>query len=271
MRNRSTSVKFKEAAERYREKVLPDKAPKTQLEQDRQLTNLIKHFGEKQVDSIEPPDVYRYMDNRGAKVSANREKALLSHVLKYCIRWGYLKSNPCRDVEGFKEKPRRVLPTVAQVKAARDRANPYLQTVIDFAVMTGMREQDIRALKAEHLTEAGILYKPLKTQNSSEIEVLVQWTESLKVVVERAKELRTGRTSRYLFVTPKTDHWTLWGFQTAWRHLRPGFHFHDLRALAASLKQYSKDAQNLLGHAQESTTSIYRRAAVVAEANPLPY
>ena len=63
-------------------------------------------FGHMPIDAIAPMGIREYMDLRGqaAKVRANREKALFSHIFNKAREWGYTASqNPCQGVKGFKE------------------------------------------------------------------------------------------------------------------------------------------------------------------------
>lgn len=89
--------------DRYMREVAPHKAPSTYRKNIGEVRNL--PYAPRRCDTT-PPDIYAYMDARKAPVRANREKALLSHVFQYAIRWGVAKDNPCRRVSRNPEKPR---------------------------------------------------------------------------------------------------------------------------------------------------------------------
>ena len=89
--------------DRYVAEVLPGKAEKTQKGNINQFKFLRVYFGDMQPHTVKPTDVYAYMDMREGKVAANREKALLSHVFVYAIRWGACTINPCANVQNFKK------------------------------------------------------------------------------------------------------------------------------------------------------------------------
>ena len=79
------------------------------LTKTRGRTNLIraslKVFAHMAIDAIAPMHIREYMDIRGqvAKVRANREKALFSHLFNKAREWGYTAmQNPCQGVKGFK-------------------------------------------------------------------------------------------------------------------------------------------------------------------------
>ncbi|WP_082450757.1 MULTISPECIES: hypothetical protein [unclassified Pseudomonas] len=71
------------------------------------LVKLLEFFDDPPgpLDSIEPQHAYQYMRWRSdASVSANREKALLSHMWNYARKMGYTKlANPCSGISGNPE------------------------------------------------------------------------------------------------------------------------------------------------------------------------
>jgi len=75
--------------DRYLYEISPQKAPKTFKENQRQIRYLKAAFDHMKPDDIKPSHIYQYMDLRGktAKVSANRDKEVLSHVFSMAIRW----------------------------------------------------------------------------------------------------------------------------------------------------------------------------------------
>ncbi|WP_337883585.1 hypothetical protein [Chromobacterium haemolyticum] len=78
---------FKDLADKYMQDAIPLKSPRTQIENLRQMKNLLEFFCNSepaQLEDIEPVHVRQYMDKRSksGKVAANREKALLSHMWK---------------------------------------------------------------------------------------------------------------------------------------------------------------------------------------------
>lgn len=67
--------------------------------------------GDMPIDAIKPHHVRRYLDIRGrkAKVRANRERALLSHVFNCARQWGYTDAaNPCAGVKGSRKRARPI-------------------------------------------------------------------------------------------------------------------------------------------------------------------
>ena len=86
-------------ARRYVREVFPTKAVATRRDNDRELVHLLRVFGHMPIDAIAPMHIREYLDIRGqtAKVRANREKALFSHMFNKAREWGYTNAiNPCK-------------------------------------------------------------------------------------------------------------------------------------------------------------------------------
>ena len=123
--------------DRYQREVVPKKAHKTQQDNVRGLGLLRHAFGRMTPKEIEPQHIYAYMDAREAPVAANREKALLSHVFSYAVRWGRASDNPCRLVKRNPESARSRYVQDWEFTAVYDLASPPVQVVMDIALMTG--------------------------------------------------------------------------------------------------------------------------------------
>lgn len=82
-------------ARRYVREVFTTKAVATRRDNEKELVNLLKVFGHMPIDAIAPMHIRGYMDVRGqvAKVRANREKALFSHM-GYIV-WRHQTRSPC--------------------------------------------------------------------------------------------------------------------------------------------------------------------------------
>jgi integrase len=179
----STAPTLNDLFDRYERDVVPSKAPKTQKSNEYQLKNLRRAFGHMRPEDVKPHHIYAYMDARQAKTAANREKSLLSHVLKYAIRWGFIADNPCRHVESFDEQPRRRYISDDEFWAIYEHATPHLQRAMVVAAVTGLRPADILALTWRNVTEDGLVVKPSKTKRSTGITLVYPWTDQLAVAL----------------------------------------------------------------------------------------
>ena len=110
------SVPFSTVVERYLKEISPSKSNEGRNDINSSKP-VKKFFGDVKIDAIMPKDVYKYLDSRkdsvsektGKKLSGstvNREKSFLSDLLTKAVRWGYVESNPLRDIEGFSENKR---------------------------------------------------------------------------------------------------------------------------------------------------------------------
>lgn len=130
----------------YQAKVIPTKAIRTQKDNLKQLVLLKSIFGHMPPDDLTPPEIYAYMDRRPS-VSGNREKALLSHVFSYAIRWGVAKDNPCRHVKRNTERPSGKYVDPAQYRLVYDIMPELVQCAMDIALLAGLRQGDVLKLK----------------------------------------------------------------------------------------------------------------------------
>lgn len=255
---------------RYQKEVLPTKSARTQQEYAAQLKTLSVAFGAMHPEQIKPAHVYQYMDARiDTKVAANREKALLSTVYAYLIRWGIVEVNPCKVVKSFTEKARDRYVTDAEYQAVLALASPVMRAAMEIAVNTGMRQGDILKLKYADCTQQGI---PV-TQNKTGKKQIFEWTPGLIDALESAKSHKRHADSiSYIIANGHGQAYTSAGFRSNWQAMmkkaldtgaiKNHFTFHDLRAKAGSDTQ--GNAQELLGHASAATTNrIYKRKPTV--------
>jgi integrase len=253
--------------DRYLKEVIPTQA-KSSLSSSYSRIKFLRHaFGHMTPESIKPKHIYSYMDARAltSKVSANREKALLSAVFISLIRWGVVEANPCRVVKNFPEKVRDRYVTDAEYKAVFNIASPIMKAAMEIASITGMRRGDILNLKYSDFTEKGIQL----TQSKTKKKQVFEWTPDLIEAVEMAKKCKRHADSIvYVIATSRGQQFKSNSFGHNWVNLMDKavesgiilerFNFHDLRAKAGS--DAKGNAQELLGHASASTTRrVYLR------------
>jgi hypothetical protein len=117
--------------DRYERDVIPKKGERTQKDNLAELKQLRPMFDGAPIDSITPANIAGYRDARTAKVRANREIALLSHVFNLAREWGLTE----------REK--------AQQKAI-DQGDPMLAAKIG-----GFQFRDIRPKAASEIVDIG--------------------------------------------------------------------------------------------------------------------
>lgn len=254
--------------DRYMIEIAPFKAAKSYKDNQKQIKYLKIALGDMDPEDVTPVIIYQYMDRRGvvAKVSANREKALLSHCFSMAVRWGVVKDNPCKNVKGFTEKPRVRYITDDEFQAVRNIAPDVIKFAMDFSYLTGQRPGDVLKTKLSDLTEDGIII----VQNKTEARMIIEWTPELRVCVQNIKSLQRSVRGFTLFCTERGKPYTTSGFSSMWQRvmkralalgvINERFTFYDFRAKTASDSKNIQDASNLLGHSNAKITErVYNR------------
>lgn len=247
-----------QAVNRFTAEVIPAKAAATQRDYFRYSAKIKRVFGDNRLCDIQTKDVARYLDERTAKIEANREISFLSSVYTKAIRWGWCSINPCRGVARNHEAKRRRYLEDPEIETLRAQAGETVRAILDLALLTGMRKKDLLKLHLNDLRADGIFVQQSKTGKRQ----IFEWTIALREVVDRAKALRRRVGTVYLFATREGQPYTASGFDSMWRRVvkKTGLddvRFHDLRAKAGS---DASNASELLGHDDPRTTARYRRA-----------
>ncbi len=260
--------------DRYMREVAPGKAPRTYRNNIREMRSLRAVFGDMQARDVTPLDIYAYMDARAARVAANREKALLSHVLQYAIRWGVAKENLCRHVSRNSEKPRNRYITDAELALFLSVCPPLLQAYVGLKRLTGLRCGDMLSIKLADLTEDGLAV----TQNKTESRLLFEWSPELRAAIDVAKGLPRSVRGLHLFCTRRGQPYTPAGFRSIWQRAMAKavkarlerFTEHDLRAkVITDARDLGQDAQRIAGHKTSAMTDRYVKARKVERVKPL--
>ena len=260
--------------DRYKREILPRMAEKTRNTQGYQLDKLAAVFGNMHLSKIEPPHINQYLDQRDAKVSANREIKLLSSIYRYAIGWGLCRSNPCIGAFYHPEKERDRYISDDEFILLQEKAEPMLRAIIQIAYLTGMRRGDILDLKLSDIDEQKGIYN---RQGKTGKRQLFKMTPALLSAIRISKTARKTRNLTYLFTNNKAQKITETGFNSAWRRLRErtkltDITFHDLRAKAitdAKEKGGLDYAQALGGHENRDMTERYIKSKSTDKIDPI--
>lgn len=251
--------------ERYRLEVLPVKrSEQTREDEGRALDRLKAVFGHMLPENVTQQACYRYLDRRRTKdgktapVAARHEIALLGHVFSKAIRWGTASVNPVRGLDFGERAGKRAQVTMDQVSAVRALAPERIRVAIDLSVSTGQRRGDLLTLRRDQLTDEGVVFRQSKTGAG----VLIQWSDELRSIVERAKRLPPQIPGEYVIRKRNGRPYTARGFSAIWQRLiakhvkarGQRFSFHDLRSVSADGAATAEEAQARLGHASVETT-----------------
>lgn len=277
---------FNQLFDRYAIEVIPIKAPKTQLNNNYQLKTLRAVFGEMPLLGIQPTDIYKYYDKRGANVAAKREVELLRHSLTKAVEWGYIARHPFKgEVRLQGDVPRdryvedwEVIAALSMPPLRRGSdATLVVQAYLRIKLLTGMARSDLLRLRPqEHFKDDGIHIQRHKTARSTGKRTIYEWTPELRASVQRALDARPVDISPFLFCTRRgagyfnEETGEAPGWNSIWQRfikrviadteVESRFTEHDLRAKVGSDADDLEHARKLLSHADSRTTQrAYRR------------
>lgn len=266
-------ITFRYVADQYRAKIVPTKAPRTQVDNLAELAKLIEYFDDPPgpLEAIQPQDIRGYLNWRGttAKTRANREKALLSHIWNFARDQGYTAlPNPCAGIKGYRERGRDAYIDDDVYRAVWHRADQAVRDAMDLAYLTGQRPSDVLRMDESRMRENTIEVRQGKTGAKVRIEVVGE----LAAVIERIRaRKRTYRVySTRLVVNERGQPIGIEALQARFKTARKAagvsaaeFQFRDLRAKAGTDKTESvgdiRQAQKQLGHANVTMTEHYVR------------
>jgi integrase len=272
--------------DRYERDIIPTKAPKTQRDNLGSLKQLRLVFDTAPIDAITPQFIAQYRDKRSAKakVRANREIALFSHVWNMSREWGFTaKENPVKGVRKNKETPRDFYADDVLWAAVYVCACEELQDAMDLNYLTGQRPADVLKMMLPDIRDGALEVKQNKTKKKLRIMLEDGGVKSeLGRVIDRIKARDRKVSSLYLVATPAGKPLNQWTLRTRFDLARDAaakaameqektelaarireFQFRDIRPKAASELPLAH-ASKLLGHTEhEITDKVYRRVGEV--------
>jgi len=272
----TTSVTVGEILDRYERDCLDELAPRTARDYRRHLGHLRRRFGRLDATALEPRTFAEFLNEvKRGRIQRVRQLAVLSAALTIAVRrWFWLKTNVLRDVERPKSKPRDRLILDEEFAACKALAPFRVQLAMQLALLTGQRQGDIIRFKWADLREEIVEGRKATFlhvyQSKTSKRLAIEVTPELEVVLDQCWQLKGGGQfgSEYVLPTRTKQPYTSCGFRATWqraikKYIRSGgenFHFHDIRALAATKCKTLEEAQQLLGHSNSSMTKrIYRR------------
>lgn len=289
-------VTFPQAVEQYVKRELPNKAPKTQREYQLSFKRLLEFFGGNNpapLDEIQPSHLHMYAKRHSAHpVQAGRDKAAFSVVFEFARAEGYTSApNPARGVKFKGSKAHRtVYVSDKVVRAVRECACEELKDALDLAEICGQRPQDTLRMSEADIEDGVLKVTQGKTKQPLRIKIVGR----LAAVIERCKQRKQAIVEQrkahkvYAMALLTNEHGkalTKYMLRDRFDAARAAamkkypalaeqikqFQFRDLRAKSVTDvadKRGLTAAQDLAGHKQITTTSIYVRSrGVLVEPN----
>ncbi|WP_293453839.1 site-specific integrase [Phenylobacterium sp.] len=261
--------------QRYMDDVTPTKKGARQ-EANRLRAWMRSGLASYSVAGIEPSDIASWIADRKtegkAPTTINNAVNLLSAVFGKAREWGYNIDNPCRGVSRSAPRPPRfaVLTEDEQGKLleACRRGPQWLPHVVKHALVTGMRQGEIRRMQWKHVHDTHV-HLP-KTKNGEARDVILTATGA--AVVDELRRL-PHRIDGWVFGDPDKPSadggFTEWQVQQAYRdaakwaeeHLGvKRLTFHDLRHVAlTALADYHDDVIELARTSGHKTLGVLAR------------
>jgi site-specific recombinase XerD len=273
----AAKLKFSEIAEARMQAKEAYLAPAS-LRSDRlRLKLVLDHFGEWPVQKITPEAIDRFLatiraprklrKNKELLVAkgstANRYRSLLSSIFSFAIRSRKMTTNPCAQVQRFKEAEERVrFLDAAEEEALRKvirKNHPDLEAEFDLALNTGMRRGEQFNITWDKIDlERGILEANGKTGRR-----FIPINAGARAAILQLHSISNG--SQY--VCPAKSHdgqkedWRRWFEECVTEAGIDAFRWHDLRHTFASRLVMAgvdlRTVQKLLGHSTITTTMKY--------------
>lgn len=268
----AAQLTFKHVTDRYLRDELPKKAPATRKDNLRELAKLLEFFEDAPLEEIQPIHVRQYLDWRGqtAKVRANREKALFSHIWNFARDKGITSmTNPAAGIKGNPEAGRDAYIEDAVYKAVWYAAEVPLQDAMDLAYLTGQRPADVLKLSSTDIQDGELTVVQNKTGHRLRIAI----EGELATVIDRIKARKVAGMT---LITRQGKVMTKAALRGAFDRARDAailanpameakiraFQFRDLRAKAGTDTEETRGmaaAKDQLGHSSEVMTSHYVR------------
>lgn len=262
--------------DRFEFDVLPNNYPESTATKYRQHIKLLRRaFQEMAPTDVKPMHIRQYLDARGKNtpVSANREVATMSAIMKQARNWGVIEHNPCLKIGRLPEKPRERYVTNEEWNKVYPLAPDILQIAMDLADITGLRRGNIIGLQRKDWGPDGLYVELIKQRkNAPTKRMMFARTPELEQVIDRALSHRPV-ASMFILCQHNGQPYTSDGMNSMWQRFMvkaqatgvERFTFHDLRGRSASDAESDEEAAKRLGNSVNVVRRHYRRKAVVVQ------
>lgn len=238
------------------------------------LRRAVEEFGELPISTIKPKDIERYLlrfASKGYAQKTVRTQLLVLHLLlTHAVLEGDIEYNPAEPVKvprGLPKKPRDI-PTLEELEAVKHNLDAPFGLLAFFLLYTGCRRGEALALTYRDIDRENkrihISKSVYHDNNKAKIKQPKTAAGERDIVLLDilASKLPKGKPDALLFPNEQGELMTSTQFQRGWdQYCREiGFHItpHQLRHAYATILfdagLDAKDAQEMLGHANLSTT-----------------
>jgi integrase len=267
----------------WEREVMPAHAEKTQRDERARGKVIAEAFVEFEPDQIETPDCSDFLQQfKGKPRTFNAYRSMLREYMRFAEEKGRrpagsnplqsikTKATPARTRYITDSERRRIKVAAMRGADAKDtRSGPMLCALIDMAYLTGQAIGDLLALEWSAFGPEGITFARSKVAETTGAKVTIEWSDKLRDVERRLRDLRKTRRAFTPRVFTRQDGLplTYWGASSAWQRARAragikGCTFHDLKAKALTDVEGARGMQaaSAMGqHSTEQQTAAYVR------------
>lgn len=224
------------------------------------------------VCDIYPTDINRYIlslaNLQYARKTVSNHLMVVNQIMKFAVQNGYIQTNPAREIEIPKwlTKTQRRMPSSEEIQIVKQTTAEPMGLFAYWIMYTGCRRSELLALTWDDvdLNNRTITINKSRYQLNNKVYVKEPKTESgnrvlpiLDKLLEVIPDKRIGLVFPY-----NGEMWTERRFELEWNKYRKKYGIkctpHAFRHCYATMLFEAninvKDAQELLGHAQASTT-----------------
>jgi integrase len=266
---------FSSVADEYWEEASANLAPNSLRGYHPAYLRAKAFFTDTPITMIEPMDVRRFMDQyikeySPAKKTANTQRQMLRNIFTFAFDKGLVKTNPVdgqKIKKGLDQKPRS-LPSDDDLRKVKANADNYFGMFAYWILYTGLRRGELLALTWDDVDFENNFIRVNKSlyyvngQPKIKAPKTEKGTRLVPLMTALRNKLQPPPDGGIVFPDTKGGYITEMPFQKRWKTYcaKTGVTCtpHELRhAYATMLFDNAidpKDAQDLLGHAQLSTT-----------------
>lgn len=186
-KGRKVALGFREAAEKYLERLGEEGGKDLKTKRQRLTQHLIPFFGNTPLSKIETSDLNRYKEQRSKELAVpggeknkpldetklkptsngtiNRELAVVSHLFSQAVEWKWIPYKPAKIIRLPEEEGRKIYLTKEQTARVKKLAaldeNQHVLLFMQIGLDTSMRKSEILAIRVEHIdTVRQVIYVP---------------------------------------------------------------------------------------------------------------
>lgn len=253
-------------------------SPRTIKDRKNYWKQLEPVFGNINMDSFKPLWCVKYFEQRSSQISAKKELKFLSVLFNWALgRELCSAGNPYIPISHqLKVKENRdILITLAEFKAVKSKAVPFVQDLMDLMYMAGTRPEEALYIKFSDIQGDELAYEMRKVKRSDQRRKIkrVRISPSLKKLIDRRRTLLHSQKVTLidppLLFDDKGKPLTLGGsVKNYWKQARDAaemprrYQLKDIRPYAATehfKKAGMESTRKFLGHNTEAQTLKYIR------------